>query len=68
MKQHLMTPEEVRAALAPLSYAQIGDLSDASGVPLTTLWKIKIGETTDPRIGTVGQFMPFVKEVMKQAA
>jgi hypothetical protein len=62
-----MTPDEVHATLAPLSYAQVCALSRLSGVPLTTLWKIRMRDTVDPRIGTVGQFMPHVRAARKAA-
>lgn len=46
----------VRARLALMTHAEVQSLSKASGVPFTTLWKIRTGETTNPGIETVRQF------------
>ena len=53
MNKQLPTAENVRAWLVPLSRAQLLMLSDLSGVPFGTIWKIKDGQTKDPRIETV---------------
>lgn len=39
-----------------MTHAEVQALSKASGVPFTTLWKIRTGETTNPGIETVRQF------------
>lgn len=52
--------EQVRAALQPLSMKQLARLSELSGVPSTTLYKIKLGTTTNPGIETVRAFVPFI--------
>lgn len=57
-KPSIPAAADVRAALAALSYAQMQDLSRRSGVPFTTLWKIRSGETTNPGIETVKKFFP----------
>lgn len=59
---------DVRDALRPLSHAQMQDLAIRSGVPFTTLWKVRSGETENPRIETVRQFLPLVSEVQQAAA
>lgn len=51
---------EVRVKLARLGHAQTLELSRISGVPFTTLWKIRTGETENPRLDTVRQFWPYV--------
>ena len=56
--------EEVRDALKPLTLAQLEALASASGVPFTTLYKIKRGETENPGIETVRKFMPHVSAVV----
>lgn len=51
---------EVRDRLARLSYAQMRALAAASGVPFTTLWKVRTGETKNPGVETVRQFWPSI--------
>lgn len=51
---------EVRQRLAGFRHADLRALSKLSGVPFTTLWKIRSGETQNPGIETVRQFLPFV--------
>ena len=54
--------EQVRALLAPLTLKQLDALGELSGVPPTTIYKIKRGETANPGIETVRQFFPFIAE------
>jgi hypothetical protein len=49
---------EVRAKLEVLSHASMQRLAKLSGVPFTTIWKIRDGTTRNPGIETVGQFLP----------
>ena len=49
---------EVRTFLEALGHAQVQELSANSGVPFTTLWKIRDGTTTNPGIETVRKFYP----------
>jgi predicted transcriptional regulator len=65
MKPSIPTPAEVRAALESLSYARCVELAEKSGVPLTTLWNIRKGATTNPGIETVGKFMPHALELIE---
>lgn len=60
MEHPLPSAEDIRAALAPLSMKQLEALERLSGVPATTIYKIKRGETGNPGIETIGKFMPFV--------
>ncbi len=48
----------VRAELQALSHAQVQELSKLSGVPFTTLWKVRAGETRNPGLDTVRMFWP----------
>lgn len=41
-----------------LSHAQTKALAEASGVPFTTLWKVRTGETRNPGVETVRLFWP----------
>lgn len=54
------TAQQVRAALQPLTLKQLDVLAGLSGVPATTIYKIKRGETPNPGIETVGKFMPHI--------
>lgn len=49
----LPTAAEVRAKLGGLAHAECKALATRTGVPFTTLWKIRSGETADPRLETV---------------
>lgn len=60
MSTSIPSAADVRASLEKLSHAQVGALAEQSKVPFTTLWKIRNGETENPRLETVRQFMPFV--------
>lgn len=53
MSNIIPTATEVRERLASLGHAEMQALARASGVPFTTLWKIRSGETPNPRIETV---------------
>lgn len=46
--------------LAPLTMRQIARLADLSGVPGPTIYKIKLGATENPGIGTLRRFLPHV--------
>ena len=60
--------EQVRAQLAPLTLKQLDRLAELSGVPATTIYKIKRGETANPGIETLRKFMPHVGISMQEAA
>jgi hypothetical protein len=51
---------EVRLRLEKLPHAELKGLACASAVPFTTLWKIRSGETRNPGIETVRQFLPLL--------
>lgn len=60
MQNLIPSAEDVRAALAPLTLKQLERLAELSGVPSTTIYKIKRGETQNPGIETLRQFLPHV--------
>ena len=62
MDTSLLSAEQVQAALAPLTLKQVDRLAELSGVPATTIYKIKRGETANPGIETVRKFMPHVAD------
>ena len=47
----------------PLGHARLQALALASGVPFTTLWKVRSGETANPGIETVRKFLPHLPEL-----
>lgn len=53
MENKIPTANEVRVLLAKFTTAETQDLADKSGVPFTTILKIRTGETSDPRLETV---------------
>jgi predicted transcriptional regulator len=44
--------------LSLLGHAQMQQMASCSGVPFTTLWKLRSGETADPRLETVRLLLP----------
>jgi predicted transcriptional regulator len=58
----------VRAWLLPLAKPQLQRLSDLSGVPFGTLWKIRSGDTEDPRIETVRRIAAHLGDATKVPA
>ena len=43
---------------------QLERLAELSGVPFTTIYKVKRGETKNPGIETLRQFMPHVQDAL----
>lgn len=62
MNAIIPSPAQVRALLAPMNQAQIQALADRSGVPFTTLLKVRTGETANPRLETVRAIWPELSE------
>lgn len=58
MESHIPTASAVRERLQRLSHAAARKLAASSGVPFTTLWKIRTGDTADPRLETVRAIWP----------
>ena len=63
MEQKIPTAATIRVQLALIGHAQTQELSRISGVPFTTLWKIRNGITKNPRIETVAQFFHLINPV-----
>lgn len=60
MNSPIPSGADLSRLLAPLSNAQLVALAHHSGVPFTTLWKIRAAETSSPGIETVRKFYPLV--------
>lgn len=67
MSSNIPAFSEVKAVLTALSHSQLKTLAGLSGVPFTTLWKMRNGPTDNPGIETVRKFMPFVAQVSEPA-
>lgn len=63
MNTNIPSAREVRERLRALRPAELVRLSDRSGVPHATLMKIRTGQTKNPGIETVLQFMPHLAEM-----
>lgn len=68
MSTSIPSAADVQTWLEPFDNRQLQRLADLSGVPFTTLWKIRSGETANPRIDTVRQIEPHVGSVKQVAA
>lgn len=58
MKNIIPPASAIKARLADMSHAEVQQLSRDTGVPFTTLWKIRDGTTLNPGIETVRLFWP----------
>ena len=56
MNDSIPSATDVRDSLAGLTTGQVRAIAEKAGVPFTTLWKIKTGETANPGIETVRRF------------
>lgn len=68
MELTLPSVEQVRAALSPLTMKQLERLEELSGVPATTIYKIKRGETENPGVETLRRFLPHIAAVVEHPA
>lgn len=67
MDHGIPSADQLRAVLTRLRHNDLQRLSAASGVPFGTLWKVRIGETPNPRIGTVRAFWPHALKISTQS-
>lgn len=65
---NIPTAAEVKGRLAALGYSEMQALAKSSGVPFTTLWKIRSGETPNPRIETVRLCYEALSTASREAA
>jgi predicted transcriptional regulator len=61
METTIPSAESVRSMLDGLTLKQLEGVAARSGVPFSTIYKIKRGETKNPGIETLRQFMPFIE-------
>lgn len=67
MASSIPSVDEVRRCLKALGHSQLQALARLSGVPFTTLWKVRNGETENPGLETVRKFMPFLSAAREAA-
>jgi hypothetical protein len=60
MQTDIPSAAAVRARLETMKRAQLLALARQTDVPFTTLWKIRSGETVDPRLETVRKVWPVI--------
>lgn len=60
MQTDIPSAAAVRARLETMKRAQLVALAKQTDVPFTTLWKIRSGETADPRLETVRKVWPVI--------
>ena len=58
MNTTIPSATELRERLLALTYAQLQALCNKTGAPFTTVWKIRAGETENPRLETVRAIWP----------
>ena len=58
MDTTIPSTHDVRERLHELGHAQVQELSAKTGTPFTTIWKIRTGETDNPRLETVRAIWP----------
>ena len=67
MNSYIPSPDELRQVLANLTRQDLEKLSRLSGVPFGTLWKVRTGETPNPRVATVRAFWPYALRMAEEA-
>jgi len=65
MTTQIPSADELKDRLLRLNYSEVQHLAEQTGVPLTTLWKIRDGTTVNPGVETVRKFWPQLRKVTK---
>jgi predicted transcriptional regulator len=65
MKIILPTMDEVKAELGKLTIRQTDRLAELSGVPASTIHKIRYGATENPGVETLRKFLPHIPAALK---
>jgi predicted transcriptional regulator len=61
----IISVEEVRDKLTPLTMAQLEKLASLSGVSVHGIYKIRIGVVPNPGLETVGKFWSHIREAKR---
>jgi predicted transcriptional regulator len=67
MADQIPSLQTIRERMKDMGHAEVQALAKKSGVPFTTLWKIKVGPTANPGVETVRKFWPLLPERRKGA-
>ncbi|MFY7867186.1 hypothetical protein [Roseateles sp.] len=68
MENEIPSTDQLRQRLLKLSWAQVREICKRTGVPVTTVWKVRSGETVNPGIETVRAIWPDLPALEKEAA
>lgn len=68
MANHIPSATDLKDRLSGLGHKEVQQLARTSGVPFTTLWKVKDGTTTNPGVETVRKFWPHLQRLTRKAA
>jgi len=68
MKHDIPSTDTIRHALCGLSLKQLERLAKLSGVPMPTIYTIRLGTTENPGIETVRQFLPHIAQASADSA
>lgn len=68
MRTTIPPATEVQELLRALSAPLLERVASESGVPMTTIYKIRNGTTTNPGLETVRKFLPIAQRIRKAAA
>lgn len=61
MSMQIPSVSDVKRGLESLSHSGVQELSRISGVPFTTIWKIRDGTTENPGMETVRKFWTHIQ-------
>jgi predicted transcriptional regulator len=68
MKYTIPSSERVREVLAPITFVEMQELAEKSGVPLSTIRRIRCGETRRPDVDCVRKLFEHLKPKVPRGA
>ena len=67
MDLHIPSAADLRELLQTMGHAQVQEIALQSGVPFGTVWKLRSGETDNPRLQTVRSLLPHLRSATHPA-
>lgn len=67
MDLHIPSAADLREVLLTMGHAQVQEIALQSGVPFGTVWKLRSGETDNPRLQTVRALLPHLRAAAPSA-
>ena len=67
MDLHIPSAADLRELLLTMGHAQVQEIALQSGVPFGTVWKLRSGETDNPRLQTVRSLLPHLRSATHPA-